>query len=133
VLLTNIGGLSCETLGTEDNVNYKNAATLVLTVANATASVTPGTYVVLTGDAGSTLDVAGAGAEFTTTTASCGDGLDLNAIGGTVTLTAVSDTNVQGTFDVTFASGAFSGAFDVDICVVPDTGNGTSSGMPLCM
>jgi len=64
---------------------------------------------------------SGAEAILLTTSANCGQGLDLTASSGTITLSAITATSVSGSLNVTFGSmGTFSGSFDEPLCEVPD-------------
>jgi hypothetical protein len=50
---------------------------------------------------------------------------EIDATAGTVTLTAVSESTIRGSFDVTFgASGSLRGGFDLPDCAVTDTDAG---------
>ena len=55
--------------------------------------------------------------DFSGSTATCADnGASATATSGTVTVTAISSSEVSGTFDVTFANGHLTGSFTAPIC-----------------
>jgi hypothetical protein len=55
------------------------------------------------------------------------------ATGGTVTLTSSGTSGIAGTFEVTFASGTFSGRFDAPFCDFPSTARqGTTASPAVC-
>jgi hypothetical protein len=133
VLFTNRSDATCAAAQSEiasnTNTSFANMDALELLVTSASGEVTTGAYEVTA----SATDGSGGGALFATTTASCGQGLDVTAIGGTITLTQVGATGVTGSYSVDFgAQGTFTGSFDVPICNLPDGGSTSSSGPPIC-
>ena len=67
------------------------------------------------------------GAELTSVDGSCND-TSTAATGGTVTITAVSASQISGTYDLTFGSDELTGSFTAASCAAPDA----SSGDPTC-
>lgn len=109
--------------------HFANTVGLELAVGNNNGNVTTGTYDVIPVGAVSN---SGAGAYFSTTTATCSPGLVNDATGGTVTLSRLSPTEIAGSYDVTFgAQGSLAGSFDVPVCDLPDAGpTATDAGVP---
>lgn len=129
IVLANLSILSCSFVQSsfDSNTNYANADVLVLAVGSASSSIAAGTYDIVAADAGQSGATTGATAQFQTTTSTCGNGLDLTATSGTITVSAVSSTRISGTYDVTFGSqGSFTGSFDSPLCAVPDGGSSQS-------
>jgi hypothetical protein len=129
VILANLSILTCSLVETSFNssTSYANADALALEILNLSGPVTAGTYNVIAPDAGTSGVTSGASAQFTTTTATCGNGLDLTATSGTITVSAISGSSISGTYDVTFGTaGSFSGSFNTAVCAVPDAGSSSS-------
>jgi hypothetical protein len=125
VALTNRAGISCETI-TGGGTKFANMDLLELGVGTASGTVATGTYDIVGSESNLT---SGAEAILLTTTANCGQGLNLTASSGTITLSQITATSVSGSYSVTFGSmGTFSGSFDEPICEVPDGGSMMSSG-----
>ncbi|HEY6461863.1 MAG TPA: hypothetical protein VIY73_16975 [Polyangiaceae bacterium] len=127
--LSNRGDSTCAALQQNvvqpQNVEYANLEALLLIVVSPNGTSAPGTYAIpgSTGTAG-----IQAGAQLDTTNASCAPAIHVSADGGSITLTAVSTTEVAGTYDVTFGSqGSYSGTFDVPLCDVQSGGAGAGS------
>jgi hypothetical protein len=123
VLLTNRSDLTCPALqsdvaGQMTLADYANLDLLLVGVNVASGDIVAGSYPVVSDG----LDT-GAQATLVTTSSTCGEGLDLSATSGTVTLTQVSLTDVAGTYSVTFGTqGTFTGSFAVAMCALPDAG-----------
>jgi hypothetical protein len=125
VILTNRAGISCETVTGQGN-KFANLDALELAVGTAGGTVATGTYTLVGAESGLS---SGAEAILLTTSANCGQSLDLTASSGTITLSAITATSVSGSFNVTFGSmGSFSGSFDEPLCELPDGGGMMSAG-----
>lgn len=124
--LTNRPETTCATLVAEEsahaNQEFANMDTLVILVANETGDVATGTYAVVNMEVDASVKATtAAGGMFLTTTSTCKSGLQVESTAGSVTLTQVSASSVQGTYSITFGSqGSFSGSFDVALCNLPD-------------
>lgn len=128
ILLVNRAGLACSLLE-EQSVNFASIDALILVVATKTGKLSTGTFKIAT----SNTATEGAIAELSTTTATCGQGMQDKATSGTVTLTTLSATQVAGSYDVTFGTtGSFKGTFDTSPCALPDGGNHGASGDAGC-
>jgi hypothetical protein len=136
VLLTNRADVTCATAQSEEatgaNIEFANFDVLELAVGVETGTVATGTFAVAGPDAGADAPIAGA--QLSTSNATCQSAPTVEATGGSITLTQVSATTVTGTYDVTFgAQGSFSGSFNVDICELPDGGGvPDDGGAPTC-
>jgi hypothetical protein len=120
VALTNRADVTCATASHTD-ATFANLDALVLEVANENAQVTTGTYNIVSADGGSGTPVQFVQAQLATTTATCGVGLDLNATGGTITLTQIGATGVTGSYSLEFGTqGTLTGTFNLPICTPPD-------------
>jgi hypothetical protein len=131
IILANLSILSCSFIESsfDSNASYANADALELSILNPNGDITAGTYDIVAADAGEPGNTNIAAAEFSTTTSTCGDGLDVMASSGTITVSAVSATSISGTYDITFGSqGSFAGSFDSPACAVPDAGSTSSEG-----
>jgi hypothetical protein len=136
VVLTNRSDATCAAAQAEatsgTSFAFANFVELALLVSNATGTVAPGTYSIVSP---SSTARSGAAAIFGTTNATCASVIDSTAASGSITLTQISATDVSGTYDVSFGSeGSFSGAFDVAVCDLPDAGtvSGSGGGPPAC-
>ncbi|MGD0528252.1 MAG: hypothetical protein ABSE49_24165 [Polyangiaceae bacterium] len=119
-VITNIAG-TCSVV--QSHANPPNAQALSLVVYGSGTTVGPGTYTV-----GSTA-VSGAQVTFAAQDAMCTSTASADATGGTVTLSVVNGTSIEGSFDVTFGSDHVSGTFDAPVCAVPTT---TGTTTPPC-
>jgi hypothetical protein len=128
IILTNVGSLTCSLVDSDisgnKNVNYASADALILGVAKDTGALTPDTYQIVDPTENFT---SGAAAQLSTTTATCGSGLSIEATSGSITLSALTSTGATGSYDVTFGTagsqGSYKGTFDVTFCAIPDAGN----------
>jgi hypothetical protein len=110
VVITNVAN-SCAL--SQGHHNPPSTTSLVLSVAVEGAAVPPGTYAV--GASGKTA----VDAQFVRTTATCTSESASVAASGSVTLTTVSSTTLQGSFDITMGSGEhLSGTFTGPVCAV---------------
>jgi hypothetical protein len=124
VVLSNNVSLTCTAEKNEALNSFANVESLRLQVS-AAKTVGPSTYTV--GAASNPT----ASVLYRTTTATCGEGRSAVATSGTVTVSAVGDAGVSGSFSVTFgeneylmqpALGTLTGTFDAPLCPVPDAG-----------
>lgn len=103
---------------------YANADALELSVGNFAGNVIAGAYDIVVPGTGSSSDGGTsirATAEFSGALSARTPDFDLWATGGTISLTAVSASNVTGEYNVTFETqGTFTGTFNVAICDLPD-------------
>jgi hypothetical protein len=136
IWLTNRSDDTCSFLqgesasGTEI-VSFASRDALVLDVVNPNGSVTPGTYTIENGDAGSGAEATGA--FLWTTDSKCQTLINPSASSGTITVTRASSAGVAGTYSVSFgAEGAFSGQFDVTLCSLPATAAPPTPPTPVC-
>jgi hypothetical protein len=103
-----------------------NVRVLSFSVSAPGASVPVGTYPIGPNN-GTTLL---ASAEFATTDAKCNNVATETAKSGTVTMTTISNTVIQGSFDFTMSNGDhLSGTFDAPVCTYSST---TTSAPPAC-
>ena len=103
-----------------------NATILSLSVTKPGNAIAPGTYTLGSNGLSNTF----VGAEYTQYGASCATSHDELGATGTITLTTVSASAVQGTFDVTMANGDhLTGSFDAPVCSLPTGSNNTN---PTC-
>jgi hypothetical protein len=133
------GGVACVSTGQESlTVTFTNKAsfacgdsasnfalldTLVVNVTEG-GSIGPGSYAIGTG-------ANGASAAFSTTTASCGNGVTSAATGGSVTVTSMAGGHVSGNVSLMFGSSPFTGTFDVESCTSADGGPPPDAGLPI--
>jgi hypothetical protein len=134
VVLTNRSDASCAAAQADEatgaSFDFASFDELELAVVAPTGTVTTGTFPVV-GDTGPAPTTTAAGADFTTTDASCNTVVQALATSGSITLTQLTATTVSGTYDVTFGTqGSFSGSFAVDICQLPDAGGAPVDGGP---
>jgi hypothetical protein len=110
IILTDNDKLTCSTASSGANyVNVPSTKTLLLGLTSPNA-FTKGTFPVTT--VGGTYAVAG----FFGNDSHCHSPAELGA-GGTVTITAISDSSASGTYDVKFQNGdRLNGSFDVKEC-----------------
>jgi hypothetical protein len=115
-VISNFDG-SCELLESPTH-RQANATELVLAVAAVAPSVPTGTYSI------GSMAIAEYGADSATCTSTTSE----SAQGGSITLTNVTPTTIQGTFDVTMANGDhLTGSFDAPICDVNFAGISSTS------
>jgi hypothetical protein len=109
-------GGNCSTLQSSD-VQIANATGLaILVVSNTPIELT--TYKVAPGN-GATPTLPAATAFFSPTNSMCVNELDAGsaaANSGTVKVTALSDSSIEGTYDLTFSGGSLRGSFTTPVC-----------------
>src|SRR5579883_1172619 len=98
------------------NSSHVNAGVLSLSAQGGMDPVTTGTF---------TIDGSTYGATLVRWDGACNRTAADVASGGTITLTAVSRSEVKGTFDLKFPDGELKGDFDAPGCVPPLTDAGT--------
>jgi len=139
VIFTNHANLTCGTLlsaiSAKMPARYANLQFLEVGVESVDGVVAPGTYSIQTQGGKSTIT---AFAQFGATTVTCATGLTEHATSGTVTLTRATETEIAGSYSVTFATaGTLTGTFDIAGCAIPDGGLEVvfppDGGMPPCM
>jgi hypothetical protein len=120
VSITNVAN-TCSAI--EGHHNPANTSSLSFVVASsAGTSIAAGTYAI---GATTTTQVS---ANYGTTNAACAANIAERATSGTIKLTTVSSTTVQGTFDVTMDNGDhLSGSFTGPVCNVPLTNTGPAT------
>jgi hypothetical protein len=133
LIFTNRADATCaaamEQTGMGHIFDYASFETLEIAVANTTGMLALSTYPLVEPNQVTT----GFQAFFNSTTATCGVEQEPAATSGSVTLAALSDSEVEGSYEVTFgASGSFSGSFDVPICALSATGS-SDGGAATCM
>jgi hypothetical protein len=129
VVLSNNVSFTCTAEKNEALSSFANVEALRLQVS-AAKTVTPSTYTV-GASATPTASVV-----YQTTSATCGEGRSAVATSGTVTVSAVGDAGVSGSFSVTFgesdylmqpALGTLTGTFDAPLC---PASNASDAGVP---
>jgi hypothetical protein len=129
VILTNRAAATCAAAvaaeTSHDNLSFANMDSLEIFVANDKGNLAPGAYTVIDETSKQPSNAtSGAAANFSTSNSACKSGNPVESTGGTVTLTQISATSVQGTYSIEFGShGSFSGSFDVPVCDLPDGGS----------
>jgi hypothetical protein len=119
----------CHTFQTHDEV--PSSANLSFVVSASGTTVPPGTYPMR---ASPSFPGPGTGdGSYTTTDAHCGTATVHGISEGSVTLTEVSSTTVQGTFDFTMDSGDhLTGAFVAPVCESWASVGAGDGGLPVC-
>jgi hypothetical protein len=117
---TNITGLTIEIADKKDTcTEFHLASTTILSLALVGTPTAGSTFTVIDADVASPTD-GQAEADISASTATCADnGESATATNGTVAITAISSSEVSGTFDVTFSAGHLTGNFTAPICAAP--------------
>jgi len=120
VVITNFAG-TCDLLQSPTH-RQANATDLMLMVGAVAPSVPAGTYPI------GSMAIAQYGADSATCTSTTSE----SARAGSIVLTNVTSTEIQGTFDVTMANGDhLTGSFDAPICNVNFAGLSTTNASQL--
>jgi hypothetical protein len=99
----------------QTNTIPRNSTAFFLAVTTIMTPVVPGTYYISAFGQGQ-----GAIGQYLAEDAACAVTKQVDAIGGHITLTTVTGTQVQGAFDVMFPGGdQLSGSFSLPVCTVP--------------
>jgi phosphopentomutase len=114
--ITNISG-ACGVL--QNHGNPPDASTLKVEVVANSASVAPGTYMIVSQGFGAT-------ANYVLEDQNCIDQLKETATSGTVTISSVG-SSVNGSFDLMFGSDHLTGTFSAPICVYTPSDAGCTS------
>jgi len=119
---------ACATLYTSKRVPRSSVAMSfqLITLADGSLSgpvTAPGTFSLLTAG----VSTGEFGVNWDTIDASCND-TSTSATGGSVTVTAVSASRLEGTFDLTFGADHVTGSFSASNCAA----TATSQGDPIC-
>lgn len=122
--------LSCEILTSRSMIDHASSAQLEIVIETAESPLTPGTYDVLSADAGGPAAKT-ARAYFAEVDANCGDASTEMTASGSVIISAFDSAAVAGSLDLTFSNGdSVTGEFSAPVCAMPQ-GAGDITQAPL--